>query len=159
MAAGRDWLEAFHFLDAANTGQTQWALKRLSPGVEYYFIIASNDARNGDSTVRRMVRTADAEWTTLLPVQPPFQTLTMDADDDGLIEVSQPGAAERHALGFWMADGSTSNPGPGYAHAFPNAVPDMGCPSEGCIGYELSANLDFDTNGSGRRRRGRCLLE
>ena len=25
----------------------------------------------------------------------------------------------------------------------------MGCPSEGCIGYELSANLDFDTNGSG----------
>ena len=47
VAAGRDWLEAFHFLDAANTGQTQWTLTRLSPGVDYYFIVASNDNRNG----------------------------------------------------------------------------------------------------------------
>ena len=31
--AGRDWLEAFHFLDAANTGQTQWTLSRLAPGI------------------------------------------------------------------------------------------------------------------------------
>ena len=25
----------------------------------------------------------------------------------------------------------------------------MGCPTTGCVGYELSANLDFDTNGNG----------
>ena len=47
VAAGRNWLEVFHFLDAANTGQTEWKLTRLSPGVQYYFIVASNDARNG----------------------------------------------------------------------------------------------------------------
>ena len=47
VAAGRNWLEAFHFLNAANTGQTEWKLTRLSPGVQYYFIVASNDARNG----------------------------------------------------------------------------------------------------------------
>ncbi len=26
----------------------------------------------------------------------------------------------------------------------------MGCPSTGCIGYELTTNLDFDTNGDGK---------
>ena len=34
----------------------------------------------------------------------------------------------------------------GYRAAFPNAAFGMGCPSTGCKGYELTANLDFDTN-------------
>ena len=45
IAAGRNWLEAFHFFDAENTGQTQWTLTRLSPGVQYYFIIGSASGR------------------------------------------------------------------------------------------------------------------
>ncbi len=150
VAAGHDWLEAFHFLDAANTGQTQWALTRLSPGVQYYFIIASNDARNGTPQY--------GEWsepltlnddTSSCPTAPTaVPDIDYDADDDGLIEVSN--LAQLNAMRWDLdGDGSTSNPGSGYAHAFPNAAPDMGCPSEGCIGYELSANLDFDTNGSG----------
>ena len=36
-----------------------------------------------------------------------------------------------------------------HGQAFPGAVAGMGCPSSGCKGYELKANLDFDTNGNG----------
>ena len=36
-----------------------------------------------------------------------------------------------------------------YAAAFPNAAAGMGCGGQGCRGYELVKNLDFDTNGSG----------
>ena len=32
---------------------------------------------------------------------------------------------------------------------FPNALLGMGCPTSGCVGYELSGDLDFDTNASG----------
>ena len=38
-----------------------------------------------------------------------------------------------------------------YTAAFPSAVANMGCPSTGCKGYELSANLDFDQNNNGLR--------
>ncbi len=47
IADGRNWLEAFHFFDAENAGQTQWTLTRLSPGVQYFFIIGSADERFG----------------------------------------------------------------------------------------------------------------
>ncbi len=67
VAAGRDWLEAFHFLDAANTGQTQWTLTRLSPGVEYYFIVASNDNRNGVPQY--------GNWSNLLALTPASQAV------------------------------------------------------------------------------------
>ena len=36
-----------------------------------------------------------------------------------------------------------------HAAAFPDAAEGMGCPSGGCLGYELAADLDFDTDGSG----------
>ena len=39
---------------------------------------------------------------------------------------------------------------PVYTAAFTNTVSGMGCPSTGCRGYELTADLDFDTNGNGR---------
>ena len=32
---------------------------------------------------------------------------------------------------------------------FPDAAPGMGCLYRECVGYELDANLDFDTNGNG----------
>ena len=35
-----------------------------------------------------------------------------------------------------------------YAAAFPDRLASMGCPS-GCSGYELTADLDFDTNSDG----------
>ena len=72
-----------------------------------------------------------------------------DADDDGLIEVAN--LAQLNAI-RWDLDGNGtvgSDHSSSYAAAFPNAVSGMGCPSSGCIGYELTADLDFDTNGNG----------
>ena len=66
-----------------------------------------------------------------------------DADNDGLIEVSS--LAQLDAIRYDLdGDGSPTN-----STAFPNAATGMGCPSTGCTGYELTTNLDFDTNGNG----------
>ncbi len=101
----------------------------------------------------------------LMPVSPvsaQTPTVDYDVDDDGLIEVSS--LARLNAI-RWDLDGdgtadvypadSRGNTGHDpqgaakYAAAFPNAAAQMGCPSSGCVGYELSADLDFDTNASG----------
>ncbi len=69
-----------------------------------------------------------------------------DTDDDGLIEVSN--LAQLNAL-RWDLDGDGASSRTDYAIAFPDASPGMGCPASGCIGYELTADLDFDSNGNG----------
>ena len=47
IAAGGDWLERFAFIDIANRGQTEWTITRLTPGLQYAFIVAGNDERYG----------------------------------------------------------------------------------------------------------------
>ena len=81
------------------------------------------------------------------------QSLTdYDADDDGLIEVGS--LAQLDAIRYDLdGDGSPTN-STAYDAAFPNAQSGMGCPSTGCTGYELIANLDFDTNGNGEADAG-----
>ena len=77
----------------------------------------------------------------------PIGTVDYDTDDDGLIEVSS--VAQLEAV-RWDADGDGYSDHGGPLHVgFPNAVAQMGCPSSGCVGYELAADLDFDTNASG----------
>ena len=78
-----------------------------------------------------------------------------DTDDDGLIEIYTLAQldAVRHDLD---GDGTPATEGEtAYAAAYPDASDGMGCPTtDGCSGYELMANLDFDTNGSGRADTG-----
>ena len=69
-----------------------------------------------------------------------------DADADGLIEVSN--LEQLNAI-RWDLDGDGTPEDAGYFQAFPGAVDGMGCPAAGCSGYELTADLDFDTNGNG----------
>ena len=76
-----------------------------------------------------------------------------DTDEDGYIEIS--GHAQLNAVRYDLnGDGvvaatDTAN----YNAAFPNRVTSstkrMGCPSGTCVGYELTANVDLDTNGDG----------
>ena len=86
-----------------------------------------------------------------------------DIDDDGLIEIcnlAQLNAIRWDLNGDGAADvyppdkhGFTGHDPHGAAKlaaAFPNAAVGMGCPTSGCTGYELSADLDFDTNANGR---------
>ena len=73
-----------------------------------------------------------------------------DADNDGLIEVTtlKQLDAIRHDLD---GDGIPTDDGvAAYTAAFPGPVERMGCSgADGCAGYEIMADLDFDTNGSG----------
>ncbi len=75
---------------------------------------------------------------------PPPPPTDYDADNDGLIEVSN--LVQLNAIRHDVdGDGSASNAA--YADAYPNAAEGMGCPSSGCTGYELTANLDFNDSG------------
>ncbi len=80
-----------------------------------------------------------------------------DADDDQLIEIDS--LAKLNAV-RWDLDGdgtASSGNATAYAAAFPGAATGMGCPDGGdanqtpdsCAGYELTTDLDFDTNGDG----------
>ncbi len=73
-----------------------------------------------------------------------------DTDADGLIDVAN--LAQLNAM-RWDADGDgaadNADDNNSYFAAFPNAVSGMGCPSQGCDGYELTGDLDFDTDGDG----------
>ena len=74
-----------------------------------------------------------------------------DADQDGLIEVSN--LAQLAAIRADL-NGDGVSPAPAYTAAFPDAMAGMGCPDAGCTGYELVADLDFDTNGNGEADAG-----
>ena len=71
-------------------------------------------------------------------------TVDYDDDDDGLIEIDT--LARLNAI-RWDLDGDgtadDSANATSYATAFPDAMTEMGCPSEGCTGYELTVDLDF----------------
>ena len=72
-----------------------------------------------------------------------------DADNDGLIDVAN--LAQMDALRYdlnadGLVDGATWMP---YYTAYPMGALGMGCPSDGCTGYELTADMDFDTDDDG----------
>ena len=73
--------------------------------------------------------------------------MTTTGDDNNLIEV---GSLEQLNAVRWDLDGNGSSDNDGYTAAFPDALPGMGCdPTDGCAGYELTADLDFDTDNDG----------
>ena len=60
------------------------------------------------------------------------------------------GASEAGSGAAAAGSGEALTPGAAaHAAAFPDAAEGMGCPAAGCLGYELAADLDFDTDGSG----------
>ena len=70
-----------------------------------------------------------------------------DVDDDRLVEIRT--LAQLDAMRLNLDGGVIAEDDPAaYALAFPAAIENMGCGFEGCSGYELVADLDFDTNGN-----------
>ena len=151
-ADGREWLDAFAFSDVANRGQTSHTIKRLTPCLPYAFIAASLNRRFGDPSWSQWALLTPGEGSdscptpAATPTPRPTPTGDYDSDKDGLIEISN--LAQLNAIGADL-DGDGLSTSRFYASAFPNAMPGMGCPDTGCTGYELIANLDFDTNGNG----------
>ena len=74
------------------------------------------------------------------------QSTDYDTDNNGLIDIRT--LAQLNAMRWDLngdgavADSDTMN----YNAAFSTAAAGMGCPSTGCSGYELKADLDFDEN-------------
>ena len=84
-------------------------------------------------------------------------TVDYDSNDDRLIEISN--LAQLNAIRWDLnGDGAVAaGDQTSYTAAFPNAATGMGCPDSSdadanpdpCLGYELKADLTFDTNGDG----------
>ena len=89
---------------------------------------------------------APAAVSAAVPAQ---ASVDYDSDDDNLIEIS--GHAQLHAINYDLDGNGSPVAGAGttaYNTAFPNAASNMGCAST-CIGYELTADIDLDTDGDG----------
>ena len=102
----------------------------------------------GANTITITVTAGDGSARTYTVIAHVAGGTDYDRDDDGLIEVSSLAQLDaiRHDLdgdGRPDADGADA-----FTAAFPDAAAQMGCGS-GCQGYELTADLDFDTNGNG----------
>ncbi len=94
--------------------------------------------------------TALLSLTTSAVAQTP--AVDYDTNDDGYISVANLAQlnAIRHDLdGNGARDSITTTVWANYTSAFPNAATGMGCPATGCVGYELTTNLDFDENSDG----------
>ena len=141
--------------DSAAASPTFTVPAQLTEDVVLEFSLTVTDARG----------LASAADTVAVTVLVPHD---YDRDDDGLIEVG--GLAQLHAIRFDLdGDGAADSAGDAadYLAAFPvpltatATVTAMGCPTgdhdgnadtperAGCAGYELTANLDFDTDGDG----------
>ena len=142
------WRERFAYSDV--NASSSYTVTRLTPGVAYYFITG----RKQDGDI------AWSQWATLTlnadmgacPVS--AVGVDYDDDDDGLVEVrtlAQLDAIRLDLDGDSLVDTEVLTE---YLAAFPGALDDTGCPADGCNGYELGANLDFDTNGNGEADAG-----
>ncbi len=127
---------------ATGGGTFQYTLTGLTGGTQY------------DLQIRAVNAVGDGPWSATITGTPTAAATTTatdyDADDDGLIEVGS--LAQLNAI-RWDLDGNgtpASANASDYSSAYPNAATGMGCPSTGCTGYELTVNLDFDTNGDGK---------
>ena len=70
-----------------------------------------------------------------------------DTDGDGLIGISN--LAQLDAMRYDLDGNGYAGTVAAYAAAFPSALDRFGCGLDGCSGYELLADLDFDTDGDG----------
>ena len=139
------WRERFAYSNI--NPSSSYTVSRLTPGIAYYFILGR---KQGDEI-------SWSQWASLAlsadALACPFPASAVDGDydhdNDGLIEVrtlAQLDAIRLDLDGNSLVDTEVLAE---YQAAFPGALEDMGCPTDGCKGYELAASLDFDTNGSG----------
>ena len=144
-------------ITTAEIGGRKWFLRGSPSQSEYeapgfwdnfwYFYQASEKKAHRTYTLQFVWKSKDTPLEA--PAEPggPTRTVDYDTDDDGLIEVSS--LAQLDAMRWDVnGDGYSDHGGPLH-DGFPNALLGMGCPSSGCVGYELTTDLDFDTNGSG----------
>ena len=156
------WQERFAYSDI--NPASSFTITRLTSGVAYYFILGTKQgddiswsqwaalALNTDIALCPGIETPTPTTLPTAPTQtfmPQAVNGDYDEDDDGLIEIRT--LAQLDAIRYDLRGTSLVHIDhlPQYLAAFTDADDDMGCPSDGCTGYELAAHLDFDTNGNG----------
>ncbi|MXY79331.1 MAG: hypothetical protein F4Y94_06515, partial [Chloroflexi bacterium] len=128
---------------AASSGQVSTATVSVSGstvtvtpvagGRSVITVTATDASGSNSSATQRFVATVGKDY---------------DADGDGLIEITT--LAQLDAMRHDLRGRGDPADASAYDSAFPNPLDFMGCDaSQGCSGYELMADLDFDTNGSG----------
>ena len=128
IASGND---AGKFGIGASTGEITIAAALGSPaGTKYKLKVGASDGVSGTTSVEVTITVA----------------VDYDTDDDGLLEIKS--VVQLNAV-RWDLDGDGSSTNAGYGTAYPGGLAGIGCPSSRCKGYELAADLDFDTDGSG----------
>ena len=168
------WRQKFAYSDVI--ASETYTVSRLTPGIEYYLIVGRIVTRsdNGSPTeiawsgwervqLHAEPSSCPAAPQTTTPPQTSTQSQTFtpptdgdyDSDDDGLIEIFD--LAQLNAI-RWNVSGAGKildrDDRAEFNNAFPGAVAGMGCPGVDCSGYELVADLDFDTNGNGQADAG-----
>ncbi len=108
----------------------------------------STPARTPGTFVWARDRTPTPSPTAPMPTPTPTP-IDYDEDNDGLIEIRTLAQLDAKRWDYNGDGRPTPNFEAEYQAAFPWAVGGMGCPADGCYGYELVADLDFDTNGNG----------
>ena len=132
-------------------GVTTYDITGLTPGETYQVFVRAVNAE-GNS-----LWTFPGQDVPLAPPVVPPGTVDYDRDDDGLIDVD---SLDKLNAIRWDLNGDGASANAGYATAFPNPETGMGCPvtdhdgdsntpdQPTCTGYELTADLDFDTHGN-----------
>ena len=101
----------------------------------------------GKTRIITITVTAEDRTTRKIYTLTVTREVDYDDDDNGLISVAT--LAQLDAM-RWDLDGNgTPTDVLRYAAAFPFPATGMGCPSSGCMGYELDGDLDFDTDENG----------
>ena len=163
---------------AASVGETSYVHASPDSFNNYYWVVACNSGGcseiDSDNPASQVVTestgptgpdgtptptptpTPQPEATqTATPTATPTSTGTpssaRDRDGDGLIEIDN--LMQLDAI-RWDPDGDGISDNADYAVAFSDADTGTLCSVASCAGYELTANLDFDTNGNGEADEG-----
>ena len=156
---------------AVGPGVTSYTIRGLQNGLATGVFVRSYAGRSGSERSGSERSPFSSKWVRVkgeqttpqgaepTPTPPPQESANCpepaggdyDSDDDRLIEVSS--LAQLNAI-RWDLNGDGSASDSGYATAYPNPASGMGCPASGCVGYELTTDLDFDTNGNGQADSG-----
>ena len=131
-------------LPASGTSPESTSLTAPStPGAYYYG--ACVDSVSGESDTANNCSPA----VTVTVVAAVADSIDYDSNSNGLIEISnleQLNAIRWDLNGDGVVDESANIST--YTAAFPNAAENMGCSSSGCMGYELTRDLDFNSAAS-----------
>ncbi len=133
----------------SSDGAVSWSLAAFEHPTASITVTGVDNSATYIVAVRARNEGGGSGWVNSAPVGPHDPGVDYDTDGDGHIEITT--LAQLDAVRYDLDGDGTASTGneSAYAAAFPNAAQAMGCPQSGCTGYELRADLDFDTNGNG----------